>query len=147
MSQFVGRTVAVDTSPFMHYVERRSQYLPELTEFFGLVATGEIRVVTSVIAYLECVVKPLRDDRPDAVKAFHRLLFHGDGIESVMVNETISHVAASLRAQRHVKTPDSIHMATALARGARFFLTHDKRLRSFGNVIVVTLDDLRQSES
>jgi predicted nucleic acid-binding protein len=42
-------------------------------------------------------------------------------------------------------TPDAIQIATAIERGATFFLTNDARLATVPNLKVLVLDNLRTS--
>ena len=55
----------------------------------------------------------------------------------------IAEEGARIRAFYNVRTPDSIHMATAIVSNAKYFLTNDLRLPSLPNLTVLKLDQLR----
>ena len=126
----------------MHYAERRAQYRSQLEQFFGRVDDGEIQIVTSVVTYLECVVKPLREGREDLVQRFRAMLFETRNIDVMDVTPAISAIAAEVRAHGNLKTPDAIQFATAIDRQASFFLTNDYRIPSTEDIQVVVLSEL-----
>lgn len=41
-----------------------------------------------------------------------------------------------------MKTPDAIHIAVAVENHCDFFITNDKKIRSYGNVQVIQVSDL-----
>ena len=55
---------------------------------------------------------------------------------------SIAEKAASLRAVQNLKTPDAIHIATALDQKADFFLTNDAKLPRLPQPQVLVLADL-----
>jgi hypothetical protein len=60
-----GKTVGVDTSPLIFFIEEHSKYGPVLDPFFESVSRGEIQLVTSTVILLEVLVHPIRlNDEP-----------------------------------------------------------------------------------
>ena len=60
-----GKTVCVDTSPLIFFIEEHSKYGPVLDPFFEAVSRGEIQLITSTVALLEVLVHPIRhNDEP-----------------------------------------------------------------------------------
>ena len=96
------------------------------------------KLVTSQLARLECRTKPMRDgnrallDRYDA-------LFAADRIEVVDVSEHVIDRATDLRARHGFKTPDAIHLATALESSATEFWTADAALSRCTDIAVTVL--------
>lgn len=54
----------------------------------------------------------------------------------------ICRMAARLRAKHGIRTPDAIHVATALATGATEFLTNDRGLSRVTEIRVLVLGTL-----
>jgi predicted nucleic acid-binding protein len=55
------------------------------------------------------------------------------------LNERIIELASDLRAQYNVRTPDAIHIATAIDAGASLFYTNDRNLKRVKEIEVQTL--------
>lgn len=90
------------------------------------------RTVTSELSVLECKVLPLRLGQRTVVADFDE--FFAVGLDELPpVTRPVLERAAELRA-RHafLKTPDAIHLATALTAGCDVFLTNDRRLDRCG---------------
>jgi uncharacterized protein len=99
-------------------------------------ANGEL--VTSVFSRLECRVVPLRYN-DSTLLAEYEDFFSGDAVEIVAVSLAIIDTATHLRAAHGFKSPDAIHLATALHVGAQRFLTADGTLRKCPGIEVEVL--------
>lgn len=137
-----GRTVALDTSPLIFFIERRQPYADLLRPFFQAVDRGDIRVVTSTVTLLEVLVHPLRHGDESLAHQYNDILLSSPHIFTVPVTPATAQAAAELRASSNLKTPDAIHLATAINYHADVFLTND---RDYGNVTsprIIKLCDL-----
>jgi predicted nucleic acid-binding protein len=84
-------------------------------------------VVTSQLTRLECRVKPLRS-RDAALLAHYESFFALAKLGLLEISNDVLETATQLRADHGFKTPDAIHLASALRVGASHFLTGDARL-------------------
>ena len=57
-----GKTVSVDTSPIIFFIEEHPIDAPVVDPFFEAVSRGEIQLVTSTVTLLELLVHPIRHD-------------------------------------------------------------------------------------
>ena len=55
-----GKTVGVDTSPFIYLIEGNPTYLKAVAEFFPAVDAGHITAVISTVTLLQWLVQPFR---------------------------------------------------------------------------------------
>jgi predicted nucleic acid-binding protein len=85
-------------------------------------------VVTSRLSVLECKVRPLRDNNA-ALLATYDAFFSAEHLILADVDARVIERAAQLRASYRFRTPDAIHLATAIERGAAVFLTGDAALQ------------------
>lgn len=91
---------------------------------------------------LECLVLPLRQGDQGIVEDYHRLLFRSD-LNLVPITLEVLHEAASLRAHHpSLKTPDTIHWATARLLEASSILTNDSDLAQKIGTSAILLDSL-----
>jgi predicted nucleic acid-binding protein len=83
--------------------------------------------LTSQLSRLECRVKPLRN-RDTALLALDDAFFTGAEVGLLEVTEAVLEKATEIRADLNLKTPDAIHLASAILAGVSEFLTGDRNL-------------------
>jgi predicted nucleic acid-binding protein len=137
-----GETIALDTAPFIYFIERHPKYHPWLRTFFESVEVKQITVVTTTLTLAEVLVKPLRLGRLDLVAEYTQILLNTPGIQVVPVSADIAEEAARIRAEINCKIPDAIQLATAVRLGAQSFLTNDLALSAYRSVQIIQLDRL-----
>lgn len=96
-------------------------------------------LITSALSTLECRVKPLRDGSEPLLSRYDDI-FKYRRLRVVDIGPAVLAKAAELRAQLGFKTPDAIHLATALVDNADTFLTGDGSLKRCRGLNVVILD-------
>ena len=96
------------------------------------------RLVTSHLARLECRVKPLRDGDA-ALLATYDAFFTRARLVVFDLSAAVLDRATELRARHGFKTPDAIHLASAMEAGADAFLTGDAGLAKCPGITVEVL--------
>ena len=91
-----------------------------------MIEKKKIVCVTSNLTLLEILVHPYRQNDQDIVNRYYGYLTRSSLIELIPVTVEIADQAAELRARYGLKTPDAIHLATAIQTRARLFLTRDR---------------------
>ena len=137
-----GSVVGLDTAPLIYFIEESPAYLVSLRAFFGAVDQGEFRVTTSILTLTEVLVHPLRQGNHRLAEEYRRILLHANYIDTLPVSEDIAEEAAQLRSKHNLRTPDAIHLATAITAGASSFLTNDSRLSGPATPKILVLNDL-----
>jgi len=128
-----GKTVGLDTAPLIFYIEDHPTYAEVLAPLFNAVKAGEVQIVTSTLTLLEVLVHPLKHSDESLAHQYNDILLSSPHISTVPVTPAIVQIAAEIRATMNLKTPDSIHLATAVHHRVDAFLTND---RDFGGVTV-----------
>jgi predicted nucleic acid-binding protein len=98
------------------------------------------RLLTSRLSCLECRVLPIRDNNQDLVQAYDRF-FSADRLLIVEVTAEVILSATALRARYGFKTPDAIHLASAIEETADLFLTGDSSLARCTEIKVEILEN------
>jgi predicted nucleic acid-binding protein len=101
-----------------------------------------LRAVASTVALLEVLIVPLRNGDAETAQAYRNILLNNDAMTLMLVSPEVAERAAKLRARYTVRTPDALHLATALHAGATHFITNDTRLPALAELQVITLDSL-----
>ncbi len=134
--------IYLDTSGFIYSVERIEPYRALLEPMWRQAQAGQFAIVSSDLAVLETLVKPLRDGDL-IVETLFRSLFDAVEVNLIPVTRALWEDAALLRAETGLKTPDAIHAATALLAQCTLFVTNDDDFRRVEDLPIVVLDDLR----
>ncbi len=102
---------------------------------------GTHELVTSILAFSECIVKPYRDANWAALDQI-KLMFQMPNLKVVLIDEIIAEEAARIRAVYNFKMPDAMIIATAIISEVDVFLTNDLQLLSLKEIPVVKLSEL-----
>ncbi len=78
----------------------------------------------------------------ELAQRYNDILLSSPNIDTLPVTPTIAEVAAGLRAEHGLKTPDAIQIATAVEHHAAAFLTNDRDFRDLRAVEVLKVRDL-----
>jgi predicted nucleic acid-binding protein len=98
------------------------------------------RLVTSRLSCLECRMRPIRDNDRELLSAFDRL-FSANRMVIVEITAEVVASATNLRARYGFKTPDAIHLASAIEGKADLFLTGDSTLARCTDIAVEVIAD------
>jgi predicted nucleic acid-binding protein len=88
---------------------------------------SESRIVTSRLSRLECRIQPLRNADTHLL-AKYTDFFTMERLTLGEITAGVIEQATDLRVRYNFKTPDAIHLATAIEEKADLFLTGDKAL-------------------
>jgi uncharacterized protein len=96
----------------------------------------------SHLTRLECRVYPIRKIDLALLKRFDDFFARPD-VRTVGIRPAVFDLATELRAVYNVKTPDALHLASAIAAGCDEFWTNDRRLvqAAAGRIKIVSVDD------
>ncbi len=131
--------LGVDSMLFVYHFEGSTEFGPSANALLEAAELGKCRLVASVLALLEILVVPKRMGRGDLCRRYRDLLESFPNLDFHELDGDIAERAAELRARYDLRTPDAIHLATALAAGADTFASEDKRLRKVKELKVVPL--------
>ena len=139
-----GKTILLDTVALIYFLEAHERYGPLAESVLRRIERGELRGVISSLVFAELLVPLYRaGDKTAASGLISRL----SGFANLTIHELdagTSAIAARLRAEYGLRTPDAIHAATALSAKADGILTNDRQLRRLDkeNLTIWLFDDL-----
>ncbi|HEY1835976.1 MAG TPA: PIN domain-containing protein [Candidatus Saccharimonadales bacterium] len=119
--------VAVDANVLIYFVERHPEFGEPAQALLQAVARGEQSAVGSELLYLEVLAHSGLSSEADVKKT--REFIERSGIKLQAIDKFVLLDAARLRRQfTSLKSPDAIHLATALKAGATHFVSNDRKL-------------------
>ena len=137
----IGDVIYSDAVAVIYSVESVQPYSDLLYPLWQSAAVGQIRLVGSELLLLETLVKPIREQDVILQRAFRHILTNSD-LELIPISRQVLDRAARVRAASSLKTPDSIHAATALSEQCTSFLTNDKAFSRGAGLHVQVLDSI-----
>lgn len=135
--------VYLDSSIFIYFVERHPLYFNPCDEIFRNMEEGRIEAKTSTLTLLEILVQPYRQKKEELVFEFYSLFTTYPNLKWIELSAGISDLAARLRAEHNLKTPDAIQAASAISSGAAGFICNDEVFRRVRDIECLILEDLR----
>ncbi|MFQ5809259.1 MAG: type II toxin-antitoxin system VapC family toxin [Armatimonadota bacterium] len=123
--------IGLDTELLIYMFEQNPRYVPlcrPLVERYED-PRDPLHAVASAVALTEVLVLPFRDDDARLVDTYTQNLTNQRGLTVVPIGADIAVCAAQLRARYRLKTPDAIHLATAVQTGCDAFITNDQDFR------------------
>lgn len=128
--------VYLDTAPVIYLVENVAPW-----ERAVLAALGKegVEPQVSVLTRMECRVKPLRTGATELL-ADYEVFFKSMPGGLLELTAAAFDKAAELRARWNLRTPDALHIATAILNGCDVFLTNDAALSRCTEIKVEVLN-------
>lgn len=90
--------------------------------------------MASTLVLTELLVPAFRVEDSSKAKEVFRLLAHFPHLQLVEVTANIAFDASRIRAKTSLRTPDALHLATALVSQADWFVTNDKAFSTLPNL-------------
>ena len=135
-------SLGIETAPFIYFVEKHPTYIDRMRTIFQQVNTGHLEVFASAITLTEVLVMPIQTGHAAYQREYRDMLLNTEHITIVSVSPAIAERAAHLRAKYRLRTPDALHVATAILSGCNAFLTNDTGLRRVTELQVLLVDEL-----
>lgn len=133
--------IAFDTNIFIYAYERSDEIGEHARKFLKEIINPTTPVFLSVLVFEEFLVKIYKKGLQKELTQYEELLTGGGLFTIIDVNRQIARTAAKLRAEYpSLRTPDALHLASAIFTKANFFITFDRRIpRKIGKLEVKVL--------
>lgn len=128
------RRVYLDSCMVIYLIENAGSFSERTRRFLGKNAHA-ILFVSSLVR-LEVLVKPLRDGAEGLVADYEDFIAAQNWLS---MNDSIVNQALQMRVRHGLKTPDALHLATALHHGCVEFWTNDDRLNKVASGMSVNV--------
>jgi predicted nucleic acid-binding protein len=133
------RRVALDTNVFIYQLEANPRYLALTDHILSWLERPGSKAVTSTITMMELLVHPYRQLDESRVDDFYGLLSTYPNLDWIAPDLEIADLAARIRAQHRLQSPDALQAATAAHAKATGLITNDpvfERVKSFETLVL-----------
>lgn len=145
LEQIKGKRIYFDTNPFIYFVEEHDIFYEAIKPIFQMVNDDIVLAFTSEFTLTEVLIKPHRDKDQATIESFEGLLIESGYFSLLGADKDTFLAAAKIGGETIMRTPDAIHMATAIENKCDFFITNDKRIRDYQKVKVIQISELLPS--
>jgi len=140
-------TLYVETAPMIYFVEENPAYIDKMDFLMNAVAARKVNAISSTLILTEVLVHPLKEKNVKLVNRYRSILLKSRDFQLVPVTPAIAESAAECRSLYNLRTPDALHIATALDSKCDAFLTNDLGLKRVRELNIIVLADLDISDS
>jgi predicted nucleic acid-binding protein len=134
------RRVALDACIFIYQWEGNSRYSPLSDCLFSCLDKTVIAAASSTVTIAELLVHPYETDAAKVNDLF-LLLSTYPNLEWISPTLEIAALAAKIRAQHRLRTPDALQAATAVNTNATALVTNDPIFKRVPHFETLALDD------
>jgi predicted nucleic acid-binding protein len=134
--------LGIDANVFLSIIGEELLLISFCLPFMRAIERGEIKGIASIVALTECLTKPYKDNDVTQEYTTLSLLEATNNLSLVLVSNAIAKRAARLRADYNLRTPDALHVATAIESGCEAFLTNDLKLARITEIRVIILSSI-----
>ena len=137
----VGR-LYIETVPLIYYVEENPTYIAKMDAIIAAVDHAQLTAVSSVITLTEVLSQPIKTGDKHLEQDYRDILVNSGSYQLVAITVPIAVAAANLRALYNLRTPDALHVASAMHRRCDAFLTNDTGIKRVTDLPILILDEL-----
>ena len=137
------KSVCIDSSILIYHLETIKPYDILTKTLIEKIAGGEIFCNICALIITELLTKPYRLKDLDQISMFEGFISSLPNTKIHPVNYNIAKLAASLRGDYNLRTPDSIILSTTLITRSDAFITNDISLKKLNikDIEILILDE------
>ncbi|MFA5995255.1 MAG: PIN domain-containing protein [Patescibacteria group bacterium] len=133
------KKIGLDTCVFIYHLDKHPTYFENARAYLKQIQNQQVSAVFSAIGLVELLTGPNKIGDWMLAVRYRNFFDNLTGLTVQQTNNTIIEVASYLRATYNIRTPDAIHIATAIDFGASTFITNDKSLTKIEEISVKLL--------
>ena len=135
------QVLGFDTMIFIYHFEDHPLFAPLTEPLFEAVDRGDLSAEVSVLLAGEVLAGAKKAANNEILLRYRHIFSEFPNLTLHDANMRVMEKMSDLRAAYGLKTPDAIHMATALLNGAQAFVTNDAGLKRVNELDVLVLED------
>lgn len=137
------KKIYLDTNLYIYFFEANPQYADHVEELLSYISDQNATIISSTLLLTELLVSPYKSKNQQLINTYQDLDQILVNLQFISMNKKISQKAAQLRAKYDIRTPDAVHLATALNQQADLFVTADQQFKKIKELTVLLLDPKR----
>jgi len=135
----MGQIIAIDSVVFIYVWNKQPEFFRQAKKVLEEISGGQTAGVFAQIGLIELLTGPKKLGRKSLAILYNERVKNFPNLEIRSLNDNVTEIASDLRAKYNLRTPDAIHVATAIDAGADRFITNDKTLKKVKEIAVTLL--------
>jgi predicted nucleic acid-binding protein len=135
------QVLGFDTMIFIYHFEDHPLFAPLTDPLFEAIDRGDLLAEVSVLLAGEVLTGAKKAADNEMLLRYRHIFGEFPNLTLHGADMQVMEKMSDLRVAYGLKTPDAIHMATALLNGAQAFVTNDARLKQVNELDVLVLED------
>ena len=135
------QVLGLDTMIFVYHFEDHPVFAPLTEPLFEAIDRGELLAELSVLLAGEVLTGAKKAADNEMLLRYRHIFSEFPNLTLHDADMRVMEKMSDLRVAYGLKTPDAIHMATALLNGAQAFVTNDAGLKRVNELDVLVLED------
>ena len=123
----------LDTVTIIYFLEQHPRHYQTAKEIFTKIETGKISAIISTLVFSELLVPAYKTKEYKHAEMIVHILSNFPNLKTIPLTTKISTTAGRLRALHGLRTPDAIHIATALESKSSGIITNDKGFKKIAS--------------
>ncbi len=134
--------ISLDSCVFIYHFEGSSKYSSLTFDIFKYIEDAKTVANCSTLILAEILALPYRLGDSDIAREYELLIKTFPNINLIPVSSEVAVGTAVVRSKYNLPTPDSIHIANALAAGSSLFITNDLKIKKVEGIDIIILEEL-----
>ena len=139
--------IGLDAMSFIYHFEKKPHFGPITKALFAHIQAGKASAVISVLVAGEVLTGVKKAGNQEMILRYRHIFGEFPKLALHDADMRVVEKMSDLRAAYGLKTPDAIHVATALLNGAQAFVTNDTGLKRVKELDVLVLEDYVEGRS
>ena len=139
--------IGLDAMSFIYHFEKKPHFGPITKVLFAHIQAGKVSAVISVLLAGEVLTGVKKVGNREMILRYRHIFSEFPNLTLHDADMHVMEKMSDLRAAYGLKTPDAIHVATALLNGAQAFVTNDTGLKRVNELDVLVLEDYVERRS
>jgi predicted nucleic acid-binding protein len=137
------KRVGLDANCFIYLIEG-SNFMDTLKELFQNIEAGNISAVASTLTMTEILTGAYKSGDSKLIEEYRNLFKSFPHLRFRNLDSVIADRSAQLRVSRGLKTPDAIHLATAMVEEVEIFITNDIHFKGVQFPVLLLEESLKK---
>lgn len=136
-----SKRIGLDSMAYIYLLEEHPKLSILAENIFERAENHKLTIVSSALVLIEVLTGLRKSKEHGLEREFQNIISEFPYLEIHTIDKNLVNSVVDLRVKYHLKTPDAIHLATAIEHKADAFITNDPQLKKVKEIPMLYLGD------